>query len=375
MGGAVGRAGDRCADGVGLAPAARRLRGALGGGDRLAWSALRKEAVSAGRTVRRHGREALTRDINAAHCQKDLTNHRITSNLSTSNWYGGCSVSLSLKDRRWLAESGKTVRQILSPSEHTNGPFATRPQLLVMHFTYGASAESSANWFKNKENRFRSSAHIVIDRDGSIIQCVPLDVGANHAGRSSWRGQNSMNNKSYGMELANWGYLIKSGSGYKSHTGKSVPNFLLADHKNGNPHFEYRPFAWETYPEEQIRSAIKVAACLVKELGVNEIVGHDDISPLRKYDPGPAFDMDSFRQMVFGGRDVDGANTLTVRSQNGLRLRTGPGTEFDTIQVLALGTLLEPIEKKDKWILASVLDEAGQTNVTGWVHSSFVAFT
>jgi N-acetylmuramoyl-L-alanine amidase len=179
------------------------------------------------------------------------------------------------------------------PTRNMGGPFATPPEIGVIHFTGGGSARSSAAWFGDPRNR-GSSAHVVIERDGSVIQCVPFDRQAWHAGVSSWRGLNGLNRWSWGIELANWGWLKRVGADWADGAGRLVPSAVLAVHRNGNPGGEAGPIGWEPYPPAQVAAA----AALCRALGVREVVGHDDIAPRRKSDPGPAFDMPAFRAAV-----------------------------------------------------------------------------
>lgn len=206
----------------------------------------------------------------------------------------------SIAGGRLLAD-GRAVEMI--PSPYVSGRFAAAPTILVMHFTYGASASSSAEWFRSSENK-GSSAHVVIERDGATLQCVPFDVVAWHAGTSSWKGKTALNRSAVGIEMANWGYLERKGAGWASYTGVPIADPVIAVHRNGNPDGSRSPIGWEPYPEAQFAAAVAIARALVAAYGITEIVGHDDIAPDRKWDPGPAFDMERFRREVFGAAPV-----------------------------------------------------------------------
>lgn len=267
-----------------------------------------------------------------------------------------------------LRKSGTPVDFI--KSSFIGGGFNATPSIAVIHFTFGGTARSSAEWFRHPDNP-GSSAHVVIERDGSVIQCVPWDKVAWHAGRSRLRNLSGLNRYSYGIELANWGYLKRAGDGWACRTGARINDPMLAIHKNGNPDAVRRPIGWEPYPEPQFRAAVAVVRALA-QIGVTEIVGHDDISPTRKWDPGPAFDMARFRAAVFGGRNLDDDVLLRVSAASGLNLRRGAGTAFEAIELLPHGTRLEPIATRGLWTEVSVLDGAGQPRATGWVHSRYV---
>ena len=89
-----------------------------------------------------------------------------------------------------LERDGAAVEQM--PSPYKGGAFAKPPKIVVMHFTGGGSARSSAEWFRSPQNP-GSSAHVVIDRDGSVVQCVPFNRVAWHAGKSQWHGLIGLN--------------------------------------------------------------------------------------------------------------------------------------------------------------------------------------
>lgn len=277
-------------------------------------------------------------------------------------------MGYSVKQHKLTAD-GSAVDMI--PSIFTGGHFSTQPAIAVMHFTYGASARSSAEWFRSKDNK-GSSAHIVIDRDGRCIQCVDFKTIAWHAGKSRLGDLVGLNQFSFGIELANWGYLKRSGDGWSCHTGLRITDPFLAIHKNGNPDQIVSPIGWEPYPEVQFRAAAQVVRALVDQYGITRIVGHDDISPGRKWDPGPAFDMTRFKALVFGERSDDGDIRLKVAVEQGLNLRSGPGTEFPVIELLAVGTEVEPIEQQGKWLSASVIGSTGAPRLTGWVHINYL---
>jgi N-acetylmuramoyl-L-alanine amidase len=280
----------------------------------------------------------------------------------------GGVMAFSIKSHK-LALDNKAVDFIKSP--YVGGALPNPTKILVMHFTYGASARSSANWFKDSSNP-GSSAHIVIDRDGSVVQCVPFDTVAWHAGNSRLRDLVGLNRYAIGIELANWGYLQRSGDGWASYSGTRIAKPFIGVHKNGNPDGGHTPTGWEAYPVEQVASAIGIARALVDTYGVEEIVGHDDIAPNRKWDPGPAFDMTRFRNQVFGDRQQDGDIRRKVLVAEGLNLRTGPGTQFESKQLLPQGTVIEPISQDGVWLSVSVIGASGEPTATGWVHSKYV---
>ena len=156
-------------------------------------------------------------------------------------------------------------------------------RFLIIHFTAGASAQSSINWWKNPKAK-GTSAHIVIDRDGTIYQCRPFNRTAGHAGSSKWKDPKTgilyhgLNACSIGIELANAGDNWKLAGNWT----KLPP--VVAYHKHGGPERK-----WEDYPEPQIAALEALTLLLFERYNLDDLIGHEDISRGRKTDPGPAF--------------------------------------------------------------------------------------
>ncbi len=167
-------------------------------------------------------------------------------------------------------------------------------RFLVIHFTQGASAQSSID-FWNTPAAKGASAHLVIERDGRIIQCRPFNRTCGHAGVSRWRDPktglwfSNLNSCSIGIEFANAGDAARENG--TAFTRLTLPaGSARAKHKNGG-----QLTWWEVYPEAQLLAGEQVAQALVKRYNLDDLVGHDDIAPDRKNDPGPLFPMARFR--------------------------------------------------------------------------------
>src|SRR6195952_4715810 len=124
--------------------------------------------------------------------------------------------------------------------------------MLVLHYTGMADAASAIARLTDPEAKV--SAHYLIAEDGQIVRLVDETKRAWHAGRSHWRGIDNINSASVGIELVNPGH-----------------------------EFGYRPF-----PEAQIEALIPLVANIVQRHGITRgnVVGHSDIAPTRKQDPG-----------------------------------------------------------------------------------------
>ena len=167
-------------------------------------------------------------------------------------------------------------------------------RFLVIHFTAGWTGDSSIEAMRER----RLSAHLVIDRDGKITQCVPFNRVAFHAGSSAWRDPKTnvlyrgLNHHAIGIELANCGDLVRDTypSTLGALAGKKIPR-LTAPHKHGGPARD-----WEIYPSAQLAACEMVSKVLVERFNLDDVVGHENISPGRKTDPGPAFPLEALRK-------------------------------------------------------------------------------
>ena len=175
-----------------------------------------------------------------------------------------------------------------------------KPIYLVIHYTADNDLQRVVRHFKTRYEKGNASAHLIIDKNGDVIQMVKFNRKAWHAGRSSWGEIDGLNHYSIGIELMNAGRLEKTASGqWLSWYGEQIDNSLVVErpHKNDANRTIY---GWEIYTQQQIQSLISVAKALHNRYNFLDVLGHDDISPGRKNDPGPAFNMVSVGAMILG---------------------------------------------------------------------------
>ena len=199
-------------------------------------------------------------------------------------------ATLNITAHRLCHDDGVPYPFVPSPNI---GPLIKHHDLLVIHYTEGQSSAAAVAWLTKRKSK--ASAHLVIGRGGDITQLVSFDVVAWHAGPSSWKGKTRLSEVSLGIELDNPGMLKPASGKWIAAFKRAYPEseFIKAIHKFGG-----RTFGWHKYTQAQLDSAVEVSAHLVRTYGITDIVGHDDISPKRKWDPGPAFPMETFRAGV-----------------------------------------------------------------------------
>ncbi len=169
------------------------------------------------------------------------------------------------------------VRQVLSPHFDAR-PSGALPELIVVHGISLPPGDFGGPWIDrlftgnlppDAHPYFRDiaagrvSAHVLIRRDGEVVQYVPFAERAWHAGRSAYRGREACNDFSIGIELEGTDEIAYEDAQY-DHLAALVTAVLAA------------------YPS----------------LGRERVVGHSDIAPGRKTDPGASFDWERLRAAI-----------------------------------------------------------------------------
>lgn len=128
--------------------------------------------------------------------------------------------------------------------------------MVVLHYTGMPDRDSAVARLVDPDAKV--SAHYLVDEDGQILRMVDEEKRAWHAGRSYWRGITDVNSASVGIEIVNPGH-----------------------------EFGYRPF-----PKAQMDAVIPLVGEIVKRYNIPRanVVGHSDVAPARKQDPGELFD-------------------------------------------------------------------------------------
>jgi len=242
------------------------------------------------------------------------------------------------------------------------------PDSIIIHYTAGSSAASSVQTLCDPNAK--ASAHLVVGRDETITQLVPFDTVAWHAGASSYEGRSGFNNFSIGIEIDNAGPLKKSGDDYVAWFGRNYPasEVIEAVHRN-----ESTPRYWLRYTEWQIATVSEICAALIATYPITMILGHEEIAPSRKQDPGPAFPLDKLRdRLLVRDRAETEAFETTTSGPMGmvntalLNVRAGPDANTQTVMApLTQGTLVSVLQEQAGWYEVEVKN-------SGWVKKEFL---
>jgi N-acetylmuramoyl-L-alanine amidase len=129
------------------------------------------------------------------------------------------------------------------------------PDTLVLHYTGMPTGEAALARLRDPEAKV--SSHYLVEEDGRVFRLVPEERRAWHAGLSFWKGETDINSRSVGIEIVNPGH----------------------------------EFGYRAFPDAQIAAVIALVADVRSRwtIGDDRIVGHSDVAPDRKDDPGELF--------------------------------------------------------------------------------------
>lgn len=233
-----------------------------------------------------------------------------------------------------------------------------QPRFIVMHYTAGWTASSAISTLTNPKSGV--SAHFVVDRDGSVTQLVPCNRAAWHAGPSAYKGYKNLNSHSVGIEIVNPGYLRKGpGEQILDWDKKPVSKAKLMgyDLSFEAPHARIGGgiFVWPKYTEAQYSTLRKLVAALEAAYDIDDVVTHEEIDTRGwKTDPGPAFELRQFKDMVHnkaGERRDDTPLLGTAQTTARLNVRASPNGMILT--TLPLGAYVAVIKDAGDWCLVN----------------------
>ncbi len=129
--------------------------------------------------------------------------------------------------------------------------------MVVLHYTGMVDAATAIARLRDPSEP-RVSCHYLIAEDGQVLRMVAEEKRAWHAGRSYWRGRHALNGCSIGIEIVNPGH----------------------------------EFGYKAFTSHQMRALLPLLAGIVRRYNIApaNVVGHSDIAPARKQDPGELFD-------------------------------------------------------------------------------------
>lgn len=182
----------------------------------------------------------------------------------------------------------------LTPDRYHAGykPEKVRPvEALVYHYTASRSPTGTRSWLTTADEHY-VSAHFIVERDGDVWQLAPLTDRTFHAGGATSKlfGAGGVNERTISIEVMNVGPLVERDGEWFDLNGKRFRGAMVC--AGGPP--RYRFTVWEAYAAPQIAALCNLTNALARVFPIltsdpGRLVGHEDVDPTRKTDPGPAF--------------------------------------------------------------------------------------
>ena len=154
-----------------------------------------------------------------------------------------------------LKQSKMKINIIISPNFSKKKRIKKKIKFIIIHYTGMQSERECIE--RLTSNKSQVSAHYLISKSGNVIKIVDEANTAWHAGKSKWKNFINLNEQSIGIELVNKGHQ----------------------------------FGYESFSKKQISQLILLCKTLIRKYKIKKknILGHSDIAPLRKKDPGEKF--------------------------------------------------------------------------------------
>ena len=256
-------------------------------------------------------------------------------------------------------DNSAPYRFINSPNYRRNTRL-TACDYLIIHYTTGTNPSQTINWFTSP--KAMAVAHLLITREGEIIQFVPFNIVAWHAGYSQWADRTSLNRYSIGIELDNAGRLVRDGMLWKRISNTFTDDQVMeAIHK-----LQTEKMGWEKYPQAQLDALREVSKLLKATYNFIDVLGHDDVSLSGKLDPGPAFDTVGFRNEIMGFQTDQ--RFVFKNFRPGTVLRTNPKERSGATGSLPSGRQVVVIDSYRNWVqVQQILPDNTLGSLKGWM--------
>jgi N-acetylmuramoyl-L-alanine amidase len=155
---------------------------------------------------------------------------------------------------------------IPAPSPNHDSREGQAVEILLLHYTGMKSGEEAIA--RLRDPAAKVSAHYVVEEDGRVFHLVPEDRRAWHAGVSTWRGRGHVNARSIGIEIVNPGH----------------------------------EWGYRAFPAVQLQAVMELSRGILSRhpIPARNVIGHSDVAPTRKEDPGELFDWRGLAQAGIG---------------------------------------------------------------------------
>jgi len=164
----------------------------------------------------------------------------------------------AVADDSQLSATNAPTRLVVVDAPSPNFNDRAKPvSCIVLHYTAATPLRKALNALRDPRGNERVSSHYLVDTDGTIYRLVDERKRAWHAGVACWKGERDVNSTSIGIEIVSRGITA---------AGVPVP-----------------------YPKRQIDAVIRLCQDIQSRYRITDVLGHSDVAPSRKIDPGEKF--------------------------------------------------------------------------------------
>jgi N-acetylmuramoyl-L-alanine amidase len=204
-----------------------------------------------------------------------------------------------VKNHKLFTTDGRQY-QFIAP--HPNNFDANRrltgPKYLIIHTTDGIVMESTINSFR--DGNHGASAHLLIGRDGGVVQFVDFNTVAYHCGFSYWEEEIDINQFSIGIEVDNGGFLSHADGVWKWKT-TIIPDDEVTEVRYWK---NFGKLGWHKFTDIQLKVLREIVQALKEQYDFQVVLGHDVVNLSERVDPGPLFPRGEFEELISGKAGV-----------------------------------------------------------------------
>lgn len=232
-----------------------------------------------------------------------------------------------------------------------------QPRFIVLHASGFTTLDTTLSLLEDPNLTY--SMHLIVGRDGRVVQAVPFTQQAWHCGNSRWGQARGLNGYAIGIEMVNGGRLYQVGDKFRTWFGHKVPLGEV---------FAHGSTTWHAYPETQIYTVLELCRTLGKYYPIEAVLGRDEVSTKSVTGPGPAFPMQMF-QDIFSDRARDTHSALCTVHPAPLHVAPDLCSPQIDMPLLTRALVTQEGDAPGGWAYICAHEMSGEVidSVSGWV--------
>lgn len=239
------------------------------------------------------------------------------------------------------------------------------PRYIILHASGTTTLETELSLIQDTSLAY--SMHLVVDRDGTIIQCVPFLKQAWHCGKSRWGQLQGLNGYAIGIEMINAGRLRQVGGRYHTWWGRKIAPADIYTDTQGVP--------WHAYTQTQILTVLAICRTLCAHYPIEDVLCRDDVSTAATPSMGEAWPMVEFQRVLSDRREDIAHPFITCQLTTIHAVPDLSSPQYDT--PLLTGTMvIQEGSAPGGWVMVAAQSWRGQEldPQAGWVRRNALEY-